>query len=195
VRTALGWSVHTGWAVVVAVGREASMPVLLHRERMAFVPDELPRQAYHAAEQLPLGEAGALIGRVESAARAGAAEGVGRVVRELAGRGHEVVASVVLGDLHELPPLDRILSSHSLLHMAEGVLYREVVVDASEAQRLVTTLLAEVKRVGELAAEAQGWTVERCEGWLLDVGRAAGPPWQKDHKQAALAALAALGAG
>jgi hypothetical protein len=170
------------------------MPVLIHRERMGFVPDEIPRQAYHAAEGRPLAEAAALIGQVEAAARVGAAEGLARVVVELSVGGHEVVASVVLGELHELRPLERILSSHSLLHAAEGVLYREVVVDASEAQGLPTKLVS-AKQLAALAVEAQGWTVEHSERRLLEVGRLAGPPWQKDHKQAALAALTALSVG
>jgi hypothetical protein len=148
--------------------------------------------AYHAAEGMSLEPARELIGRVEVAASRGAGEGIAHLVDELRADGHEPVASVVIGELRELPGLERILASHALLHAAEGVLYREVVADASVGHGLATTFLP-AAQVSPAGAASVRWTIEKADAWLRDVGRSVGPPWQKDHKQATLAALTGLG--
>jgi hypothetical protein len=85
----------------------------------------------------------------------------------------------------------RVLASHALLHAAEGVLYREVLLDAAAELELQATLVSPAS-LGTSVQAATGWDGDRQVAWLSALGRAAGPPWQQDHKRAALAALVVL---
>jgi hypothetical protein len=99
-------------------------------------------------------------------------------------RGYQPVASaVIVGNQPFDNPLDQILKAHSLIHAAEGELYRHAIMSASEACGLAVTPV----RAREL--EAPG-----LRKVLTDVGRRAGRPWAQDQKESLLAALVALGA-
>ena len=65
-----------------------------------------------------------------------------------------------------------------MLHAAEGALYEEVVLDAAARADLPAVLVEE--RAIEISAA------------LDAAGKKLGPPWQKDHKLAASAALIAV---
>jgi hypothetical protein len=84
--------------------------------------------------------------------------------------------------------LERILASHSLVHAAEGDLYRSVVIGAFGRHGIT---LEPIPR-GELASRAAR-TLGRARGGdaVAALGRGAGPPWRREHKDAASAALAA----
>jgi hypothetical protein len=90
------------------------------------------------------------------------------------------------------PPLDKILASHSLLHAAEGELYRSAVV-AALARRGIEVESIPRGVVATRAAQALGKTGD-CERLVVALGQAAGPPWRREHKDAALAALASASA-
>ena len=189
---ALGWSVHSGWAVVVGVlsAGDGELAVSVRR-RVELISPELPRMTYHAAESLSLGEAEALIAQVESSVASTTSEVVASVAAELRDLAGGSVSAAVLGKPTELPPLERILASHALLHAAEGVLYREAVQDACAAVGVVTTFVAP-KTVAAEAEDALGWTPGQAAAWLATTGKALGPPWTKDHKDATLAAAIVL---
>ncbi len=116
------------------------------------------------------------------------------VVRELEGRGHRVVGSaVLLAAGRPLPPLAKILGSHPLLHTAEGQFFRNAVIQA--CQRLKLAVVETRER--ELEAQAKiafGPTASQVQRRIATLGSSIGPPWTKDHKAAALAALIALAA-
>lgn len=177
--TAMGWRAHTGWALVVVVRGSASAPEVLARQRVELLEgSELPGHAYHAAQQDGLAgpEAAALVERVEAGATAAAAD----VMRSLAGE-HGVDAVAVIGKPRNLPDdIDRILTSHALLHAAEGALFERALVEAA----------AEVGMSAQLCDPAAIVISEQLDHLRATVG----PPWQKDHKLAAAAAFAALGA-
>src|SRR5437762_2632791 len=62
---ALGFRVHSGWAVMIALaGHE-----VVERRRIALMEASLPVQPYHAAEPLPFAKAGQLIRRSEEVSR------------------------------------------------------------------------------------------------------------------------------
>jgi hypothetical protein len=192
---ALGWSVHSGWAVVVGVlfGSDGELTVALRR-RVELISPDLPRMTYHAAEGLPLDEAAALIARVEASVASTTAGAVTSVVDELQDVAGGSLSAVVLGKPTELPPLERILASHALLHAAEGVQYREAVQDACEAVGLEAAFVAP-KTVAPEAEAALGWAPGEAPAWLRTTGKALGPPWTKDHKDATLAAAIVLASG
>jgi hypothetical protein len=85
----------------------------------------------------------------------------------------------VVATERRLPPsLDQILASHTLLHAAEGHLFERAVMVAAADARLPVHIV-EPKSIKVSAA------VEALRGSI-------GAPWQKDHKWATTAALAAL---
>lgn len=173
----LGWRAHSGWAVGVVVSGEMQ-PVVSWRERVELVDGSLPRQPYHAVADagMPPAEAAKLISRVERAATTRAAAVTREVVRTF---GVEAVG--VVGGERQLPgELERLLASHLLLHAAEGDLYEQALVAAATAAGM-SPLLVPPRSIDIPEA------IDRA-------GKLLGPPWQKDHKLAAVAALGALAA-
>jgi len=195
-RVALGVSVHTGWAALVAVSAASAATVrILERRRLEMIPGtdpEGPRFVYHAARALPLAAAERLVqsslGRASSRARASLAE----VVEELRAAGTPPVACGMVGGRSATAlPLESILRNHSAVHTAEGALFRNALRSAGEAVGLP---VAEVhsKELPVRAARALGLPAAGVPRLLEQVGREAGRPWSKDQKDATLAALVAL---
>src|ERR1700682_3957976 len=92
------------------------------------------RFVYHAAAKLPLHSAERLVRDSEERARIKAKEAVAAVVRDLRDRGYQVVASgVIISNRTLTAPLETTLAAHPLLHSAEGELFRQAIIDASEA--------------------------------------------------------------
>lgn len=166
---AVGVRCHSGWAVVVVVSGSAGSPAVLSRRRVELVDGSLPRQPYHAVAEagLPAG----VIDEVAEAATAAAAEALRRAAPADA-------VGVITTERRIPSALDRILASHALLHAAEGQLYERAVVDAAADAGLRVVAVDPGAIEVPAAVEA--------------LGRSIGPPWQKDHKWAATAALAAL---
>ena len=106
---ALGFSVHTGWAALVAVTRSggASLTVL-DRRRIGMLPVPLtPRpeaypHVFHAARDLPLSDAERFIRKAEEQARVRAREELAAAVEGLRAGGHRVMESAII-TARELP--------------------------------------------------------------------------------------------
>ena len=77
--------------------------------------------------------------------------------------------------------LARIMAAHPLMHMSEGQLYRDAIIEAAVALDVPVVCVPAKQLIDNADAD-----------WLAATGRSLGPPWRKDEKQAALAALAAL---
>lgn len=183
----LGWRVHSWWAVVVAVTGTAASPVIVHREQVTLIDDESAQEPYHAATAVPLDDAPSLIESVERAAAA-AAEAAHRGF--LASLG-PVAAVGVVGGHRQLPALPQILAKHARLHEAERDLFeRAIIQGATVAGMPVTTIPAR----GTLLQEASDALGVALEPTLASLGKAIGPPWQKNYREATAAALVALAA-
>jgi hypothetical protein len=187
---AWGCKPHSGWAIAVLVGGSAADPVVLDRRRVQLCPDDLPRQAYHAAQGLPAARAAALIAEVDAAVAAMTARVVDELAEVAGGHGHLLGLSVV-GRPRELPALEVVLANHALLHAAEGELYRGALDDAATERRLAVCV-APSKRTVEEAAAALGTTGDALHSRLTALRAELGAPWQADHKDATAAALMAL---
>jgi hypothetical protein len=197
-QAALGFRVHTGWAALVAVAGPASAPEILQRGRIEMIPGstpEAPPFVYHAAAKLPLAAAERLVRASEEKARLKATEAIAAAVRDLAERGYRIVASgVIIGNRPVTAALETILGAHPLLHAAEGELFRQAIIDGSEACRVPVTCV----RAGELyerGAQHLRVSEDRLRKRLTDAGRGAGKPWAQDQKESLLVALLALGSG
>ncbi len=196
---ALGFCVHTGWAALVAVARSggASLTVL-DRRRVGMLPVPLtPRQdayphVFHAARELPLAEAERFIRKAEDEARARAREELASVVESLRVGGYRAVESAII-TARESPArsLEEILQSHTLVHAAEGLLFRAVIRSASEDLGLRVFQVPAPELVRR-AARVLGLPKDQVPEFVTQLGRPLGPPWTADHKAATLAATLAL---
>jgi hypothetical protein len=90
--------------------------------------------------------------------------------------------------------VEEILAVHFRMHKAEGVLFPDALARAASELGLNVRAIPEK----ELNAYAQRTLADSLGGFLHQIetlGRSAGPPWGKDQKAAALAALVALRGG
>ena len=191
---ALGFRHHTGWAVAVAVALVDDAPVVLDRRRVEMVPGD-DRAPYHtAAERWGTSDeaAEALVDRVIQQAADGAASAIAAAAGELGEAGHRVTAAG-LPSGRSLPPLASILRSHAMLHTAEGVLYRDALEEGASRNHLRVTV-APLKTLLPHAAGVLGEDEASLARTLAALGKSLGPPWQRDHREAALLAwLASAG--
>jgi hypothetical protein len=179
--------------VAVLAGGTATAPVVVDRRRVQLCPDALPRQAYHAAQGLPLARAASLVAEVETAVATTTAAVLDEQLD--AARPHgDVVAVSVVGRPRDLPDLSVVLGNHSLLHAAEGELYRAALDDAADARGL-TVCAVPSKRTVEEAAAGLGTTRDALVARLAALRAELGAPWQADHKDATAAALLAVHLG
>jgi len=182
-RTALGFRAHSGWAAMVAAAGTLEEPRVLDRRRIAIADPDLhgSKQPYHAAAELPLAQAEALVGRAMESSRHLAIDCIAAAIDALQRKGHEVAACGILtGSGRALPNLEGILASHALIHTAEGELFRDVIVQAArECGLAVATLREKTVPVDALQTVAS-------------LGKLIGPPWTLDQKYATIAALSAL---
>lgn len=185
-----GFAIHTGWAVAVLVVGDGRKPAVLDRRRVALCPDSLPRQAYHAAQELPPAKAALLVREVHEAVE----RTTELVLDELAAVAKEhgqLVAVGVTGFPRDVPVLEKVLASHALLHLAEGELYRGAICDAADALGCTVVPIDAKHGIAE-SALALGVPAEPFGRRLAGLRVELGAPWQADHRLATAAALAAL---
>lgn len=196
-RVAFGLKAHSGWAALVVVGGDAARAAIVDRRRLDLVAaDEIWAKApFHAAEEMPAETGHALVRRSYDVARRNCTRVLRTEVRRAEESGHKVVGSAVLmGDPMPEWSIAEILAVHFRMHKAEGVLWREALATASGECGLRVVPVSE-KRLGDETRAALGTTPAGVEKRLVQLGRDIGPPWGKDQKDAALAALVALAGG
>ncbi len=194
---AVGLRAHSGWAALVALGGPADSPSVVSRRRLEMEDGSLAgaRQPYHAAEELELRAAQALLARCAGQAELLAWRSLHEVVDGLAAGGHRVVAGVVLMAANRpLPPLRAILASHALIHTADGEHFRAALRAAAARGGLAVSGVAE-RDVYENAAKALGLEEDVLIQRVAAFRKAVGPPWTQDEKLAAAAAWLALAPG
>jgi hypothetical protein len=190
-RVAIGLKARTGRAVLIAVGGDVQAPQFIERVQLQLLPDGA-WAPYHAAEGLAPAEARVLVERSIAAAHRLAASGIRESVRRLTKAGHRVCGcAVLIGTGMPDWSVDEIRAVHVRMHKAEGELFRDVLVAGVRACELELTTLPD-KSAFESAAKLLGLPRARLDAQLAALGKSAGAPWRKEHKEAAAAALAAL---
>ena len=193
-RAAFGVQMHSGWGVLVAISGDANSVEILDRRRIATADPAIPGavQPYHFAARLALPEQEKHLAHCAEASSCLAAKAIAEVMRELDGRGYRIVgAAVLLASGRTLPPLAKILAAHPLIHTAEGEFFRHAASKACEDLQIPVTAIR-VRELDERADAAFGNAASRLENNVAKLGGSIGPPWTKDHKTAALAALLVL---
>jgi len=192
VKVAFGLKAHSGWAALVVVGRRDGRSVIVDRRRLELVEEEWAKQPYHAAENLEKAAARELVGRGVAAAHRIAARELRAALKRERERGNEVVAGAVLVG-NPLPDwsVDEILAVHLRMHAAEGFLFRDALARAVGGCQAKLVALPE-KDLTSRAVKALDMSEPAFRKELAVLGKSVGPPWGRDQKDAALAALVAL---
>ena len=192
---AVGFRAHSGWAAVVSLAGPPASPTVVDRRRieLADAAIEGSKQPYHEAEGKKPKEAERIVGRCTDSSRRLAREALWAVLVELRQRQHDVMGcALLLASGRPLPgSLHAILASHALIHAAEGEMFRDVLVRASEHFSLPVTGVRE-RDVLARAADATGRPASELQRQAAEMGRALGPPWRQDEKLATLAAWVVL---
>jgi hypothetical protein len=191
---AVGLRVHSGWAVLVVVSLEEDEPVILRRERVQLVEtfSYKFRQPYHTAEKMPIAKGRKFISRMNAEARRLACRALQTAQSDLARAGHRLVhCGLLLASGRPLPDLERVLASHTLIHTADGELFRDALAHASEKCSLRLQRVRERVLLDE-ASQLFKLTEAALLGRVKELGRPLGSPWSLDEKSAALVAWLAL---
>lgn len=189
---ALGFKHHTGWAIAVAVTGNGKDLQVLDRRRIELIDPSLIRFAYHAVQDAPLKQAAKSITEIEASALACATSEIKTLVESLKADGHVVRGVGMAAKTAKLPDaLEKILSSHALLHAAEGDLYREALAEAAASSGFPVARFPPKEIYGDAAAQL-GTSEATLRELLTRTGKTIGRPWTADHREAVLAALLAL---
>jgi hypothetical protein len=190
-RVAIGLKSRIGRAALVIVGGEATTPVFVESREIKLLP-EGDWAPYHAADELPKAKQHAAVERAIATAHRLAEEAIRDAAARSRAAGHEPVGcGVLVGKGMPKWTTDEILAVHVRMHVAEGELFREVLVAGARANHLALATLPD-KSPLESAAKALGMKGAQLDASLAALGKAAGPPWRKEQKEAAAAALVVL---
>jgi hypothetical protein len=191
-KLAFGLKVHSGWAALVVIGAADGEFTVAERIRIELFDEAWAKQPYHAAEKLDPDDARETVARGIAAAERIAAREIRSAVQREQERGNHVSACAVL-IANPMPDwsVAEILSVHIRMHKAEGVLFRDVLLRTAKTCGLEPIAIPE-KLLLDQAEKALRISASRLEKKLAALGKLAGPPWGKDQKEAALAAMVAL---
>ncbi|HEX3472140.1 MAG TPA: hypothetical protein VHT28_13235 [Silvibacterium sp.] len=192
-RAAIGVRMHSGWGALVAVADNAGTVEIVDRRRIALTSPGARggNQPYHFAKSLELAEAEKFLGGYFAASQDLALKSVQGLVSQLDDRYRVTGSAILLASGRPLPTLSKILSSHSLIHTAEGEFFREAFSKACESLNLPVTGLRE-RHLDERVQVTFGKAATQISQQISDLGHSVGPPWTRDQKMAALAALVVL---
>ncbi len=179
----IGVSDHGGWAVLVTV---ASDGTLLDRRRVELVDEGLPKIPHHSEGQgLPVDEAVALVERVEASAKRHSKLVLDAVAVTVPGR----IVGVALRQCPELPPtVAERIADYRAQNVADWVMYRKALAAAAEVRGWAVNWY-DAKKVFDAASEAL--RIADIDAHFLQIRKAIGPPWNKDHRLAMAAAIVA----
>ena len=196
---ALGFRMHSGWGVLVAVSRDEDSVQVVSRKRIIVMSSEVPggHQPYHyAAELLAQGEGlpacEKYIANCRTVCESMALSTVLDTVQELnTGEYRLAGAAVLTAAERTLPSLADILASHPLIHSAEGEFYRNALRKPCEHLKISVEAIRE-RELQKHARSTYGSGAKRVQGSIAALGKSIGPPWTSDHKAATLGALLVL---
>jgi hypothetical protein len=185
-RVGIGLQMHSGWGVLVAVSWDRKSVEVLERARIVTIDSQHPgaKQPYHYLAEHPSANVQQYLSERAEASISNAAKAIAAAI----GNYQPASAAVLWGSGRPLPPLAKILAAHPLLHTAEGEFFRSTARDACERLHIPATVIRE-KEIEEKLQAALGKSAGAIQNTIGSLGKTLGPPWTKDHKTAALAAV------
>jgi len=190
--TTIGLKSKTGRAIAVVLSGPATAPQLVSRSELILTDPRIPAtfQPYHEVMDLPWSESQKKVKPFVRAIEKVAAKALAQLIHELRAQGLTVAGVGIVGSADR--DLSRIGNYHIRAHAAEGLLFRQVLEFAAQANKLSHRSFIEKTLLTQAASEL-GLTVAQLNNHLKSIGHAAGPPWRTDHRLAATAAWLALG--
>jgi hypothetical protein len=188
---ALGFRLHTGWAVLVVVAGVPGKLEVLQRRRIELLPHSVPRFVYHKAAELPPPQAAELVHRAEAASQQVAHIAVSEVLAHLRILALVTKAGIPVGSKPVANDLSAVLRSHPAIHAAEGALFQRAVVFACLKCELEVISVRE-RDVWLNAASAWSLKEAGLRKQVDGLRKSVGAPWGTDQKTAAAYALLAL---
>ena len=179
---------------MVAIAGERGPEEVLLRRRVVIIDSKIAgsAQPYHYVAKKEISAAEKHLTRCASISERLAFESLAQLSTELGNIGFTSKAAVVLlSSARPLPDLQAILSSHPLIHTAEGEFFRQAFRDAFDKLRIPTTGIR-ARDLDDAAAKAFGKAASAIQKRIDGMGRSLGAPWTKDEKTAALAAAIVL---
>ena len=189
---AVGVDDHRGWAYLVSVARHGGSAVVVHRRRIELIHPHLPSQPHHhEAQDLALDKARELVHRVTESIAESCRSSLRTWAEELAGRGYRPVSMAIRAVPKTPDDLGFVLENQAASIAADAALYLRGLAGAA------AELGVEVRPYmrGDLeasAARALGMEPAEVPAFLKALGEGLGPPWRKEHRIAAAAAIGAL---
>jgi hypothetical protein len=195
VKVALGLKAHSGWAALVVVGNSGDEFQVIDRRRIELVEERdssWAKQPYHAAEDLDPANARAMVKRGTAAAYRIAEREIRATLKRLHGQQHKIASCAVLVP-NPMPDwsVAEILAVHFRMHKAEGVLFPDALAKAADKCGLNVLAIPE-NQLSEQAEKALATPLSGLMKEVMKLGKAVGPPWGKDQKNASLAAMVGL---
>src|SRR5438093_9233439 len=149
----IGFSSHAGWAAAVCLGGLVSSPVVIERSRLLLTSAPLPREPYHDAKRGGPDKAEEIVAGAAEEARVLAAKALTAFAALVGMHGYALAASgVVLGGGKPGVALSQALSTHAAMHGAEGWLFREALIEASQRCDLIVVGAPERELTARAAA-------------------------------------------
>jgi hypothetical protein len=195
-RSSLGLRTHSGWAVSIVVAGPLDAPAVIDRRRIEIADPAIrgSTQPYHAAARLDLQQAEEFVERCVDSATHLAERALSTLIDNMREKSHEVLSGgILLSSGRPAPTLATTLTSHTLIHTAEGELFRRALTQALERCGLPVTAVAE-RELWACGTLELHMTVDKLQHSIAEMGRAIGPPWRQDEKHAALVGWLALAA-
>src|SRR5438105_1263087 len=181
-RSALGIRMHSGWGVVVAVSGDVNSIEVIDRRRIVTMDSSMPgaKQPYHFAANLAAAESEGYLARCAVNSERLSLAAIKEIVRDLEIRQYYIAGcALMLASGRPLPILSKILSSHPLIHSAEGQFFRDGVRKACERLKIPVAAIPE-RQVEERARKIFGKGFNEVQSNLSSIGKSLRPPWTKD---------------
>jgi hypothetical protein len=192
---AIGFRVHSGWAAAVVVCGPGDEPLVLERRRIQLVREfsYTFRQPFHTARQMPRHDAAKFVDSVRSEAKRLAVSALRALQSDLAEADFKIVrGALLLASGRTLPPLEQILTSHALIHTADGELFRESLRAACAVCEFPVESIKEKELFAAASSKVLGVQPAALRRRIAMLGKTLGPPWGQDEKFAALGAWLSL---
>jgi hypothetical protein len=185
-----GVTLHSGWAIVVSVARDAGGFRVVDRRRFTLAPRDLPSQPYHhEALELDLADGEALVLKVRHAVSEQACREL-RALRDDLAPSFGLVAAAFRESRPIPAAFPQVLATRAV-YIADAEIYRDAMHHAAGelGVKVFSFPKSQEFEFGAPAVDTDAaGLADRIRSWR----RTLGPPWQKDHHAAAAAAIGAL---
>lgn len=184
----IGLRAKTARAIAVVLGGPSEAPIVLRKFEMPLADPRIAAtaQPYHEVMELEWAESQKEVRKTARAIEAIARKSLARLIKELQSGGMTVSGVGIVGAKDK--DLARIGNFHIRAHAAEGVLFRQVLDLAADANRVKRRSFSD-REFDELTAPELGTGIKQK---LNNLGRTLPAPWRTDEKQAATAAWLVL---